>query len=340
MKTFKLIGYTLAFLLICLNFTHCSNEEDNSNHNNSRIIYQTIDNSVIYFDNEDVFGGAIITSNTYSAEDGYGIIELSSDVISVDNSAFYNQDKLLSITLPNSVVRIKDYAFYNCINLTRLALGDHIRSTGYCSFANCNKLSEVHINNLEAWFKIDFSDGENPLSSNKSWSSEIVSTGLYLKGELIKDLVIPSTVSHIKDRALADCISFTSITIPDSVIEIGSYAFGGCSGLTNVSIGNSVTSIKSSAFYGCSGLTSITIPESIKEIGYCAFGECCGTASVYVKASVPATPTDEPIVGVGDIYYQLGCEDATLYVPKGSLEAYQSAEGWKEFKDIQEWDVL
>ena len=63
---------------------------------------------------------------------------------------------------------------------------------------------------------------------------------------------------------------------------------------------------------------------------------------MYVKATIPAKATDAPIVGIvgSDTSYRLGCEDATLYVPKGSLETYKAADGWNKFKDIQEWDVL
>lgn len=341
MKTLRLIGITLVVIFACVNLTCCSKDNDSFKNANDTIIYKTTDGNTIYFENEDVFGGAIITSNTYSVKDGYGVIKLSSKVISIDNYAFYNQDRLSTIILPNSVVRIKDSAFRDCRNLTSFTIGNNIRSIGRDAFANCSNLLEVHISDLDAWFRIDFSDGENPLSCHKSWSSEIVSTGLYLKGELITDLVIPSTVTHIKDRALEDCISFTSVTIPDSIIEIGCYAFGGCNGLTSVLLGNRITRIEVSAFYGCSGLTTITIPESVTEIGYDAFGDCTGLTSMYVKATIPAKPTDAPIVGVAgsDISYRLGCEDATLYVPKGSLETYKAADGWCKFKNIQEWDV-
>ena len=50
--------------------------------------------------------------------------------------------------------------------------------------------------------------------------------------------------------------------------------------------------------------------------------------NLWVKASTPAK-----------IEGSLGCENATLYVPKGSLEAYKAAYYWKEFKNIQEWNA-
>ena len=63
-------------------------------------------------------------------------------------------------------------------------------------------------------------------------------------------------------------------------------------------------------------------------IGVGAFEDCDGLTNIYVKASTPAKTEG-----------RLGCEEATLYVPKGSLEAYKAADYWKEFENIQEWDA-
>ena len=123
----------------------------------------------------------------------------------------------------------------------------------------------------------------------------------------------------------------TTITIKEGTASIAGEAFQNCTGLTSITIPNSVTSIGQSAFSSCTGLTSITIPNSVTRIGIEAFYGCESLTSIYVKASTPAKIEE---------YYgkcSLGCENATLYVPKGSLEAYKSAIGWNEFKDIQEY---
>ena len=92
MRTFKKIGMALLAILMCANFASCSSDDDSTenpgkneyglptNIAKNTIIYKTSDNIIIRFENEDVFGGARIVSNTYSTTNGYGTITFSSKV--------------------------------------------------------------------------------------------------------------------------------------------------------------------------------------------------------------------------------------------------------------------
>lgn len=148
-----------------------------------------------------------------------------------------------------------------------------------------------------------------------------------------KKIVIPSKyndfeVVAISEDAFNDCRFITDVTIPNTVTKIGANAFKNCINLTNITIPNSVTSIGGWAFYNCDDLTSITIPNSVTRIGGGAFADCNGLTSIYVNASTP------PMIENRE---WIGCEDATLYVPKGSLAAYKATSGWRNFEEIKEF---
>jgi len=118
-----------------------------------------------------------------------------------------------------------------------------------------------------------------------------------------------------------------TLTIPNSVTNIGMYAFADCSSLTSITIPNSVTSIEYGAFLDCSGLTSITIPNSVAYIGDEAFSYCGGLTSITCEAeSAPALGTNA---------FNNVDKSIPLYVPSGSIAAYQAATGWSEFTNIQ-----
>ena len=121
------------------------------------------------------------------------------------------------------------------------------------------------------------------------------------------NLVIGNSVVMIEDCAFMECSGFDGeLTIPSSVVTIGFSAFSGCSGLIgNLTIPSFVTLIGDEAFLNCSNLTSITIlTETPPTIYSWTFFNC--------PKSIP------------------------VYVPCGSVEAYQSAAYWNEFTNIQE----
>jgi hypothetical protein len=111
-----------------------------------------------------------------------------------------------------------------------------------------------------------------------------------------------------------------STIIPNTVTSIGEYAFDRCTGMTSISIPNSVTSIGKSAFSECQ-FPVLHLPESVTSVG--TSNKCADICYCYN----PTPPTGG------------GYTSDRLYVPKGSLTAYATAEGWKTAKQILEFDA-
>ena len=372
MKIFRILGIALTAVIMCVNFTSCSKDDDDSSSSsssssgsdipNNTIRYQTNDGVIIRFENEDVFGGAIIISNTYSTTKGYGTIEFASEVTAIEERAFYKCTKLTSITIPNSVTSIGEYAFKGCSDLTSVSLGNSVTRIRVGAFAGSG-LTSVTIPNSVTSIESAAFDGCSGLTSIKIpnsvtyigagvfWGCKSITSIVVNKGNSVYDsrnncnaiietstneLVlgckttkIPNSVTSIGGTAFYGCSGLTSIEIPNSVTSIGSGAFYDCFGLTSVTIPNSVTSIGYGAFEGCDGLTSVTIPNSVTSIGTGAFYKCTNLKEVYVLAGSP------PVYSVHDPFSSRTYEKGTLYVPEGSVSLYKSTSPWSSFSNIK-----
>ena len=291
-------------------------------------------------------------------------INLPDGIKSIESWAFADCSYLFDIIIPNGVTEIGDYAFSGCSNFSKVSIPDGVTKIGDCAFKNCanlriitipesvtlmgsgvlddcDNLREIHIPDLALWCNIEF---------GPSWTVNNEGYDLYLDGEKITDLVIPSGIASIGDYAFSYCSGLTSVTIPDSVTTIGDSAFSGCIGLASVTIPDSVTTIGSSAFYDCRGLTNITIPDSVTTIGSSAFRRCTSLASVTIPDSVTeigdygfykcsaladiycmaAVP---PTLGGSEVFTGVPSE-LKIYVPRASVEAYKSALYWKDYAII------
>ena len=148
----------------------------------------------------------------------------------------------------------------------------------------------------------------------------------------LTSLTLPSSVTKIGCYALFNCIGLTSLTLPSSVTEIGEGAFLNCRGLTNFTIPSGVTKIDWYAFKGCSRLTTLTIPSSVTWIGLEAFSGCSGLTSIYVYTK------KLPKLGP-DVFTGCNAQNCTVYVPKGTGDAYFRSAEFGYFYNIVEFDA-
>ena len=218
------------------------------------------------------------------------------------NYAFDFCMSLKTITIPSSITSIGTYAFYNCYSLVSVTIPDNVVNIGYNAFYNCYSLVSVTI----------------PDSVKSIGSSSF--TNCYS----LPSITIPNGVTSIDGSAFGNCYSLVSITIPDSVTSIGTYVFTNCYSLTSVTIPNGVTSIKNNAFNACYSIASITIPDGVTSIGTYVFYYCYGMKEYHF---LPTTP---PTLANTNAFTNIQ-SDCIIYVPQGSLEAYQTATNWSTY---------
>lgn len=146
------------------------------------------------------------------------------------------------------------------------------------------------------------------------------------------DGFIYTSNDKLGDYVFNGCSGLTSLTLPSSVTEIGEGAFLNCRGLTNFTIPSGVTKIGGAAFFSCYGLISLTIPSSVTAIGSGAFNGCSGLTSIYVYM--------EKLPETGSNLF-LGCDEknCTVYVPKGTGDAYFRSAEFGYFYNIVEFDA-
>lgn len=121
--------------------------------------------------------------------------------------------------------------------------------------------------------------------------------------------------------------SLREIILPEGIVRIRRNAFARAYNLTKINIPNGVTGLDRWCFCCCSSLKEIEIPESVIEIEREVF-----TGSplqvVHSRAALPPKLDCEGF-GVFDCAEIKG-KDRTLYVPKGSLKAYEESD-WATF---------
>ncbi|MBO4827537.1 MAG: leucine-rich repeat protein [Prevotella sp.] len=219
---------------------------------------------------------------------------------------FVDGEEVKDLVIPNSVTSIGNKAFQGCSNLTSVTIPNTVKSIGDQSFSGCSSLTSLIIPNSVTTI------GEYAFS--------------YCYG--LTSVTFGNSVTSIGSFAFQYCTSLNSVTIPNSVTSIGGSTFYHCIGLTSITIPNSVTSIGSIAFRECSSLTSVTIGNSVREIGHRAFQDCFNITDVVSLIEMPFKIDSDTFAK--DVKY-----NATLYVPKGTVEKYKSTEGW-DFTFIEE----
>ena len=226
------------------------------------------------------------------------------------------------------VKRIGAGAFEDCYALTSVTIPNSITSIESFAFKNCQSLNSINIPQSVVFIKPTAFSNSGIYNDESNWEDSVLYIGdclIQAKRGLTGSYIVKEGTRLIINEAFAGS-NLTDITIPNTVTDIGVGAFQ-YSALTSIIIPNGVTKIWAGAFHHCTSLKSVTLPNSITQIQRDAFRDCTALTTVVCEAvQVPDCQHN--------IFANIPFLEATLYVPKESLEDYKSAIYWKDFGTI------
>lgn len=294
--------------------------------NGSDILFlKELNNNLIKLDLSDtqiVEGGepyAIVTEKYYTKKDEISdyffsthafnkleIILLPKSCTHIGKHALASLTKLSSVKLPDNLKDIDFAAFYNCLSLKSIIFPESVQEIGDNSFQNCQELTSIQFNR----------------------SLQKIGLAAFIDCKSLITIELPSSLKIIGLSIFQGCTKLSSVTISDGLTTIPMLSFKDCTSLFNISLPNSLNSIEFSAFEGCSSLQNITIPRNVKEMSFHVFKNCPSLREIHLKATIPPN-----FIIWSDENINSYC---TLFVPKGSLDAYKKTNSWSLFSHIIE----
>lgn len=148
---------------------------------------------------------------------------------------------------------------------------------------------------------------------------------------LSEEIILPETVTYIREMSFYSCANLKKITLPSSLTEIGNNAFDNCTLLETIDTGGAVT-IGQNVFLDCPSLKNLTISGNCTSIGAEdeePFLYCTALESVTVTSGDGIYSSENGVLFNKDkstiILYPQAKTDKKYKAPKSVKEIGQSA---------------
>lgn len=244
-----------------------------------------------------------IAGGAFSGCNGLVDITIPNSVTNIGDWAFRDCDGLTDVTIPGSVKIIgvgalnnsglkdvklekgveviRDRAFSGCRYLTDINIPESVTSIGDYAFNYCGSLTSIHIPGSVKYIGNSAFGNESQYDGCRYLASVILDEGIETIGyrafanTAIKQIIIPDSVTNLKNAAFYSCSSLTTVTIGCGIETIsGSYdsedgyfsgTFQDCPNLTTIKIKRGLKTIEENAFKGIKSIPDIFFEGSEEE---------------------------------------------------------------------------
>lgn len=121
----------------------------------------------------------------------------------------------------------------------------------------------------------------------------------------VTKVVIPGTVTTIKEYAFADSRFLKEVVLQDGVETIENHAFSYCEYLMNIKFSNTLKFIGEWAFDECISLREINLPEGLTEFENYAFDGCSSVKKIYIPSTINKVKFTSEKGGSSGLYFDM-----------------------------------
>ena len=146
-----------------------------------------------------------------------------------------------------------------------------------------------------------------------------------------KTISLPSSMQSLSNYAFSYTYALKRVIIPNGITEIKESLFRNSTMLQKAVIPQSVTKISQQAFFNAESISTITIPSGVTTINAYAFGfsAISGNDTMMLKIITILATTPPTLANTNAFPSTV----TTIYIPNGTLSAYQTATNWSSFSE-------
>ena len=187
--------------------------------------------------------------------------------------------------------RLNNSAFYNCDKITWSQIPQSVEELGSTCFYDCEALTSVDLSKIK---KMDTGVFWGTPLTSVEWPAavtEIPANTFWACGKLTTIKGIPGqpgawdNITKIGANAFNMCVALTTIKLPAELKTIDAQAFRSCDHLATVDYGTKVETIGDGAFWYTRALKKFFFKGSVKTLGADAFRES-GLTCVHLKGDM------------------------------------------------------
>ena len=229
---------------------------------------------------------------------------------------FYNCTGLQSITLSENLTEIPANTFNYCYSLTSITIPDKVTTIGYRAFSSDTLLANIDLGH----------------------GVKIIGSEAFAYNNSCQSLTLPASLDSIHVEAFTRMSALKHVTVEDDAraLKVGGARYGGTavfgdSPLETLHYGRNINGDFGRLAHRVATLKTVHVGKNVTYLHKDAdFYYCSGLQEVYSHATVPPTAQSSYE------FDYVNTETCILYVPRGKVNVYKAAEGWKKFLHIEE----